>query len=165
MAYAKEVAGTFLNYDCIENVINYICDPIKTPSGYIGGLSVIPTSREDIIMQFRAVKEIFHKENGKKVRHFVVSFSPYQQLPEENLFEMAMLIAGYYADNYQIIYAIHEDRIYQHIHFAMNTVSFRDGKKHDYNRADYYGFMNHIAIVTNMHSLTTVEMTDAFEID
>lgn len=165
MAYAKEVKGEYLNYDSVENAINYICNPFKTPSGYIGGLSVIPTSPGDIITQFKAVKEIFHKEDGKQIRHFVVSFSPYQQLMEEKLFEMAMMIAGYYAESYQIVFAIHEDRIYQHIHFVMNTVSFRDGKKHDFDRTDYYGFMNHVAIVTNLRGLTAVEMTESFEID
>ena len=165
MAYAKEVEGKYLNSDCVENAIKYICNPYKTPSGYIGGLSVIPTSPEDIIMQFKAVKEIFHKEDGKQIRHFIVSFSPYQQLVQEKLFEMAMMIAGYYAEKYQIVFAIHEDRIYQHIHFIMNTVSFRDGKKHDFDRADYFGFMNHIAIVTNLSCLNIIEMIEAFEID
>lgn len=165
MAYAKEVKGEYLNCNSVENAINYICDPIKTPSGYIGGLSVITTSPEDVIMQFKTVKELFHKEEGRQVRHFVVAFSPYQQIQDEKLCVMAMMIAGYYAESYQIVFAIHEDRIYQHIHFIMNTVSFRDGKKHDFDRTDYYGFMNHIAIVTNLSGLTVVEMTETFEID
>lgn len=165
MAYYKNIAKDYINYDSVENAINYICQPEKTPSGLIGGLSILVTSPEDMIMQFKAIKELFHKEDGKQVRHFVLSFSPYQLMEYENLFIMARLIAGYYAENYQIVYSVHEDSVCPHIHFVMNTVSFRNGLKFDEGYSDYYAFMNHIAIVTNLSYLTKVEMNDSFDID
>jgi hypothetical protein len=165
MPYFKNTIGLYRNDDCVDNVINYVCDPLKTPSGFIGGLSVLTTNTEDIIMQFNMIKEIYHKEDGKQVRHFVLSFSPYYRIEDNNLFNMARLIAAYYADNYQIIYAIHEDKSHQHIHFVMNTVSFRDGKKYSLGRGDYYNFMSHIGMIVNMDHLNYFDMEDTYDID
>lgn len=150
MAYFKSVEGKYINYDSIENTINYICNPDKTISGLIGGLSVIPTSVDDIITQFKAIKQIYHNGDGKQVLHFVLSLEPNRELPGQKLLKMAMMIAAYYAEKYQIVYAIHEDKIYQHIHFVMNTVSFKDGKKLDFNHSEYYGFMDHVAVIINL---------------
>lgn len=165
MAYYKNIAKPYIDYNSLDKVINYICQPEKTPSGLIGGLSILATTPEDIIMQFNAIKELFHKEDGKQVRHFILSFSFYQHLSYENLFIMARLIAGYYAEFYQIVYSVHEDTTHPHIHFVMNTVNFRNGLKFDEGYADYYKFMNHIAIVTNLYNLTKIEMIDSFDIE
>lgn len=154
MAFFSITKGEYDNTDCVEKVINYICNPFKTPSGFIGGLSVITTSIEDIIMQFNAVKKIYHNESGKQVRHFFVSFSGYRDWDYHRLYAMAIWIAGYYSDEYQIVFAIHEDTYHPHIHFVMNTVNFNTGKKFSRGKSDYYQFRDHVDFFTNLSYLS-----------
>lgn len=140
----------YLNKDSVELLINYICDPAKTPSRLIGGLSVFVTTTDDIIMQFKALKEFYHKSDGKQIMHFIVSFDGYQRLDLQKIFEMGAWIAAYYADEYQIIYALHENTSNPHLHFAINTVSFIDGKKFNRGKGDLYQLREHIDFVTKL---------------
>ena len=49
-----------------------------------------------------------------------------------------------YADSYQIIAAVHEDKPHPHIHFGMNTTSYVDGSKYKGDKKDLYDFEDHI---------------------
>ena len=155
----------YKNKESVESVLNYICAPEKTPSKLIGGLAVFVTTTEELIMQFKAVKELYHKTDGKQMMHFIVSFSEYQNLHPYHIFAMGQLIAAYYAEEYQIVYALHEDTVNPHLHFAMNTVSFIDGKKFNRGISDFYQFQEHVKMVTNLPHLTAHVMDEDCEIN
>lgn len=42
---------------------------------------------------------------------------------------VAMEIADIFSGQYQVYYGVHEDEAHLHIHYAINTVSYVDGKK------------------------------------
>ena len=58
--------------------------------------------------------------------------------------QIARQACGYYADSYQIVAAIHEDKEHLHIHFVMNATNYNDGTKYRGDKKDYYGFLKHL---------------------
>ena len=77
-------AGKYDDPAAREDVIRYITQKVKTPSGYIGACGVdIPNAAQ----QMQEVSASFKKDNKIRIRHFVVSFyrnehiSPYKASP------------------------------------------------------------------------------------
>jgi len=99
--------------------------------------------------EMQLIAEVYGKTEGLRLRHMVLSFSA-----EEMKFgrtrkyieveRIAQYAASYYKNDYQIIYAVHEDAKNLHIHFVMNTVSYRTGRKYRGDKADYYAFQSYL---------------------
>lgn len=124
----------------VENVISYITSTNKTrENGIIGG-AVLPENAADAM---NIVTDAYYKETGPRIRHSVLSFSPDDPISFDQVREIAMDCVDYYKDYYQMVAAIHEDRDYLHIHFAMNTTSYVNGSKYHGEKKDYYGFIKH----------------------
>lgn len=128
-----------------HDVIEYITSPSKTnPDGIIGGAASPETAAaemEDVVLAFR-------KEKGVKLRHSVLSFSPEEPVTARQVKKIAGECIRYYECDYQILAAVHEDRDHLHVHFVMNTTSYRNGRKYHGDKADYYGFLSHMNRVT-----------------
>lgn len=130
----------------LDTVIDYCLNPDKTPHGFVGAYGV---NQHQAAFEMELLAEAFGKNRGLRLRHFILSFSPQeaQVLGEhvyETLDEVARVVAGYYASDYQIIYAVHENTENPHIHFVMNTVSYINGKKYGGKKRDYYQFLNYV---------------------
>ena len=134
-------AGNYRTSRDVEKLIRYITLEDKTPKDGIIGGAVLP---ENAAEAMNAVTDAYHQERGPRVRHSVLSFSPDEILSERQVKEIAKKCVSYYEDRYQILAAIHEDKEHLHIHFAMNTTSYLDGKKYHGVKKDYFGFMKHI---------------------
>lgn len=127
--------------DSFKTVIEYVTRSEKVnPDGVIGG-AVCP---ETAIEELEDVVQTFHKKKGLKLRHSVLSFAPEEPVTARQVKEIAAECIRYYEDDYQILAAVHEDRDHLHIHFVMNTTSYRDGHKYHGDKADYYGFLSHM---------------------
>ena len=150
MAYLKLVDKKY-DGDTIEeananiyNVVGYVLRD-KISGGlvqYYGGINVNPLHAAE---QFIMVKNYFRKTNPQctQVRQFVVSFCKKDYTNPILAYGLGYKIAEYYADRYQIIFGVHEDTHYLHIHFLFNAVSLIDGKifdkgKDEYNKLMYY---------------------------
>ena len=104
---------------------------------------------EHIIRQMETVKEVWHKTEGRQARHFVVSFAWGERISEAEAWRLAYWIALYYADRYQIVYAVHEDTENVHIHFVFNPVSFVDGRIYAEGKDDFSRLQAHIWLEMN----------------
>lgn len=102
------------------------------------------TSINDPVRQMMYVKRYFGKESGRQVRHFIVSFDNRIPYSEYELYVMGLRICRYYSERYQIIYGVHNDTDNLHIHFAMNTVSYIDGKMYSEGYKDSFKLRNYI---------------------
>lgn len=128
MELVKIVNGEYRNKDAVSNVIHYITDPEKT-GHYIGAIGVNPYDPQKMVDQMILVKKAFGKEKGhRNVRHFIVSFDKKSHITPEEARWIAEDVAGFYSSRYQICYGVHLNTDDLHIHFALNTVSFIDGK-------------------------------------
>ena len=65
--------GNYRNENAIQLLTDYIFNPYKTRSGYLGGFAVNPESPAESMM---IVSEQFGKANGVQLRHYVLSFAP-----------------------------------------------------------------------------------------
>lgn len=125
------------------NVINYILDHAT----YFGAANInsISTAAEEM----RNVAIAFNKNKGKRVRHSVLSFGDWENVTPEMANFFAQKIISYYANEYQIIYAVHTNTDEVHTHFVMNQISFLDGHRYPGDKADYYIYKKWMKQVTH----------------
>lgn len=132
----------------LEDVISYCIQPNKTPHGFVGGFGV---NLNQPAFEMERLAKAYGKKSGLRLRHMILSFSReetkrFRKRALDNLKKIADYAAQYYGIEYQIIYAIHEDTDHYHIHFVMNTVSFRNGAKYRGDKGDYYHFQEYLRI-------------------
>lgn len=134
MPNIKIVPGEYLN----ENVVECLTVKYIYPKAVaIGGLAVDP---QNVVEQMQMVKEAWHQTEGKQVYHFILNFTPLESERITSLgavVQLAYKICEYFADEYQIVFGVH-DSGHLHIHFAMNTVNYRTGKKYTHGNVDDY---------------------------
>lgn len=141
----------------ISTLIEYITDPAKTPSGYIGGVGVDPN---DICGSMLAVKERFGKPGGVQLQQHIITFSDGELRDPADASAIAGQMARVLGRRYQTVYAVHETA-HPHIHFVCNSVSYVDGLKYTGTKREYneirtkfkrilknYG-INHLNYVSN----------------
>lgn len=133
----------------LRAVIQYCLNPEKTPHKYIGAYGV---NINQAALEMKLLADAYCKDRGLRLRHFILTLSPDEvkklheqgKNAEKELFTLADYIARYYGNEYQIIFAVHESEWHPHIHFVMNTVNFKTGKKYGGQKKDYYDFQSYI---------------------
>ena len=132
------------NYDDVDIVmLRYISQSEKAVQGLFLGFNVLISYPEFMAEQFKTVRCIFHKQDGRLLRHFIISYSKNENVDANQAFVMAYDIACYYINEYQIAFAVHQDTEHIHAHFIMNTVSFVDGHKFSEGYEDFNKFMSY----------------------
>ena len=134
----------------LNNAVNYI---VHGHSIIYGGFNICP---ERALEQMQIVKNYYGKTAGNGPVHFIISFN-------RNVYSIAYAeksarkIAKFYADRYQILYAVHaEPRTNSkgevvnmlHVHLVMNSVSFVDGSEYRDDVKKAKKFAKHIAEMT-----------------
>lgn len=117
------VRNSYPDLESVQRLLNYV---LRT--SFYGGYAIDPEQAYD---QMRLVKEAYHKTEGVQLKHFLITFSHEEMmhLDFKDLLELGFQV-GKVLERYQIVYCIHLDSDYIHMHFVMNTVSFEDGKKY-----------------------------------
>lgn len=133
--------GKYQDASSYQDVLGYCMNPKKTQSKFIGGRNIDPNYAAE---EMEDIAKVFGKTDKTKVRHFILSFSPNENLTSAEVSEIAHQVADFYADRHQIVFAVHEDTDHPHAHFVMNHVSFRDGRHYNGTKPDYYSFQRHI---------------------
>lgn len=137
MPILKIVNESYFNEDAMVNVIDYICR-----GGCIGGLGVNP---ECAALQMSLVKCLWYKEKGRQIRHFILSFSNTESVDHNALMAYGYATAYYYFEKgFQVLFGIHCNTLYPHLHFAVNTVNFRDGYMYNEGWGDASALRAHI---------------------
>lgn len=134
-----------------QTVLGYCFRPDKTPSGFAGGRNIDVNHAAE---EMETVSKVFGKTDKTKVRHFILSFSPTENMTPAEVAEVADQAADYYSARHQIVFAVHEDTDHPHAHFVMNHVSFRDGRHYNGTKQDYYGLQRHIKNILRPYGLS-----------
>lgn len=136
-------AGKYDDPASREDVIRYITQKHKTPSGYIGACGVdVPYAAQ----QMQEVSASFKKDNKIRIRHFVVTFHRSELVTPYKANMIASMIAHEIGQRYQCIYAVHEDTYHTHFHFVFNPVSFVDGHKYSGTKEEHKALKERIAM-------------------
>lgn len=89
------------------------------------------------------VKQLWGKEQGRQVRHFIVSFDRTEFISYRKIMQIGFDICRYY-HKYRSVYGLHGDTDHLHLHFAVNTVSYKDGKMYAEGISDWHRLRGYI---------------------
>lgn len=133
--------------------IHYILNPKKVISGQWGGVNFLKTAEEEAILQFYTVRNIYNKSGYIPLQHYVISLDPdyeYEVTPYQ-LGCIAYLICREFAsEQYQAVYAVHEDERHLHAHILVNTVNLADGKVLVSNKLSLKRLLEQIGVILAM---------------
>ena len=169
-AFDSPFSEKYKDDHAVEDVISYIYDVkyggYKT-QGYIGGWAVNP---EYAAYEMGLMSKLHHKNSGVRLRHWVITFTEadmeciQRRLPtysrELALYRLGYEFSSYYAEKYQIVFAVHLDTEPGHLHFVANTVSYVDGKKHTGSKAEYYAYESYAKSVAARYGFLLYAVTD-----
>lgn len=132
--------GKYYDEDARYDVVNYILysdQAIRYCGCY--GVNLI-----DIAESMDLVAAQYGKNSGVKLRHFIISFSPFEKVSPEKANEIGKVAASYFGREYQVVYSVHESADNLHIHIVINSVSYIDGHRYGGTKKEFYGFINYM---------------------
>lgn len=120
----------------LKNAIAYILNPEKTEHlALIGGNSGY--TAEEVYNTFLSTKELYDKPYGRQGYHFIISFKP-GEATQEQVYKMAkQWCEEYLGEEYDYVFAVHNDQEHIHAHVIFNSVSLTDGYKYRYEKGDW----------------------------
>lgn len=154
----KHGKGKYHDNAAYGALIAYITNPKKVRDEGVIGAAVIP---EIAAQAMETVARAYHKEDGLKLRHSILSFDSKENVSFETAKEIAQQTMDFYANQYQMVAAIHENTEQPHIHFLMNTINYHNGSKYRGTKKDYYDSIKHIQKLTERHGIHTIPVKDS----
>lgn len=119
----------------LKNALAYIQNPEKTGENVlVGSINCLP---ETAFEQMMDTKVTFGKTDKRQGYHIIISFAPGEATEEQALDIVERFAKEYLKDNYEAVYAVHNDKKHMHGHIVFNSVSFTTGIKHEYKKGDW----------------------------
>ena len=153
MAILKIVneAGKYHDNRALATVIDYCRKPEKVENGYVGGIACNPLQA---VIEMETLASLYNKNDGLRLRHMCLNFEPNELTEPFTAYVIGHQAAMYYGYDYQIFYGVHQDKEHIHIHFVMNTVSYRSGLKYQGTKKDYYDYQNHLRAILSEYGIS-----------
>lgn len=126
-----KILNDYTNADAPEKLIDYVVRKAIFSDGFAVDLN-------HAAEQIHAVKSFWCETGGRQMVHFILAFDGYENvsLSNDEIIRIAEIFCGLFYGRFQIVYGVHFDSWNIHIHFAMNNVSYIDGKRYLSNRYD-----------------------------
>lgn len=153
----KSGVGKYHDSSAYDTLNQYVTSSQKTREGGVIGASILPEIAAEAM---QAVTRAYHKEDGVKLRHSILSFDPNERISFQEARVIAEQVMDFFADDYQILAAIHENQDNLHIHFLMNVVNYHDGSKYRGTKKNYYNNLKHVQNVTRKFGVNTIPVKD-----
>lgn len=119
----------------LKQAMEYIINPDKTSNHLlVGGINCLP---ETAFEQMLETKQMFDKINKRQGYHIIISFVP-GEATEEVAYDIVERFAReYLEDEYEAVYAVHNDKNHMHAHLIFNSVNMVNGKKYEYRKGEW----------------------------
>ena len=128
----------------LKNALLYIANEEKTQkNAWVGGVNCLPLA-EAAYKQMMQTKQYFGKELGRQGYHIIISFEKGECRPDMAFQIGAEFVERYLGEDYECVYAVHDDKEHCHIHIIFNSINLTDGKKYHYNKGDWKHIMQPI---------------------
>ncbi|MCL2153377.1 MAG: relaxase/mobilization nuclease domain-containing protein [Oscillospiraceae bacterium] len=125
----KTMAASDAEMQGLFNVLDYAANSDKTEQKlFVSGVNCLP---EIAIRQMIITKQQFSKTDKILAFHAYQSFRPGEVSPQQCHEIGVKLAREMWGERFQVVVATHLDRAHLHNHFAVNSVSFRDGGKYN----------------------------------
>ncbi len=132
--YMKD-CGTSFHGKHLKTALEYITAAEKTQDRrLVAGVNCQP---ELAFEQMRETKRRFGKTDKRQAYHLIISFVE-NEVDADTAFALAgKFVEAYLGDNYEAVYAVHDNTNHIHAHIVFNSVSFMDGRKYRYEKGDW----------------------------
>lgn len=119
----------------LEQALDYIQNPEKTNGNVlVGSVNCLP---ETAFEQMMDTKMTFGKMDKRQGYHIIISFVP-RETTEEIAFDIVERFAKeYLKDEYEAVYAVHNDKDHMHAHLIFNSVNLVTGMKYEYRKGEW----------------------------
>ncbi len=143
----------------LKQALDYITEPYKTGNGE--WVAALNCQKENAYQQMRQTKENFGKTDQRQGYHLIISFVE-GEVDAQTAFEVIGRFAKeYLGQDYEALYAVHDNTEHIHGHIIFNSVSFRNGIKYRYKKGDW---AKKIQPITNRlceeYGLSTIEISE-----
>lgn len=135
--------------DSLKPSIAYIQNPEKVPEGIYGGHGV---SYDTAVDDMKTLQHLFGKTEGRAYIHFILSFS--EELQEQTVCIIAKEVCMYF-EEFQSVWALHENTQHPHIHVIVNAVNAKTGKKFSQSRKELNDFQKFVEQLYLKHGTAT----------
>lgn len=115
------------HYGSPKELINYILDE-KHNGEKVGQISSINCNSETALLEFRDIQRKYNMKGSRVAYHIIQSFSPKDNITEEQANEIGKRLCEELYPNFQCIVSTHIDKGHIHNHICLNAISL-DGKK------------------------------------
>ena len=139
MAVLKIANNGYRNIESIQNVTSYVINPYKTCDLY-GGQGVL-INKPHLYME--TVQNYYHS-GGKMMQHFILAFGDFDCISFDEAYDLAYAVCELFPD-YQLVFGVHLDKDNKHIHWAMNPVNLRTGRKFNFTYGESFALRKKIA--------------------
>ncbi len=119
----------------LANAIFYITDGEKTQEGVLVGSHNCGV--DSALQEMLATKRKYGKTDKRQGYHFIISFKKQEVRPETAMEITQKFVEKYFGDDFQCLYATHDNTQHVHSHILFNSVSWRTGKKYRYEKGDW----------------------------
>lgn len=120
----------------LKNSIRYILNPKKTEGGLWTGGNV-GTDAGQAYQAMMDTKTDWQKFFGRQGYHYVISFAP-GEADEKTAYKVGKeFCEQYLGQDYDYVFAVHNDQHHMHIHLVFNSVNRMDGYKYRYVEGDW----------------------------
>lgn len=126
--------GHYHDANSRQDVIHYVFSPDKIPDRFVGYVNVDP---HDISGSMQQVAAAYNKDSGVRIRHMALNFSPDELSDAKTANAIAAAIANHIGNDFQTVYAVHQDTDHLNVHFVHNAVSFVDGHRYKGRKSEY----------------------------
>ena len=119
----------------LSNAIQYILNPEKTKDGLLTGS--YNCDKDMALQTMLDTKAFYGKMDKRQGYHIVISFSPEETDEKTALDILSRFCRMYLGENYECVYAVHNDQEHMHGHIIFNSVSCLTGRKYHYRNGDW----------------------------
>ncbi len=140
------------------NVFSYDTNSIKTNNKQF--VTAINCKKEIALQQMIMTKQQFNKSDKYIAWHGYQSFKPDEVTPELCHKIGVRLAKQMWGDRFQVIVSTHLDKDHLHNHFCFNSVSFLDGKKYNYSKAEMQRLRDTSDSICKEYGLSIIETSN-----
>lgn len=139
----------------LSNLFRYVTRDDKTvDKQYVTAINCV---KEIALKQMIMTKKQFNKTTGYIAWHGYQSFLPGEVTPEQCHRIGVQLAKEMWGDMFQVIVSTHLDREHLHNHFCINSVSYIDGKKYDYDKKEIQRLRDTSDRICLEHNLSVIK--------
>ena len=128
----------------LRHALVYITNPEKTQdNALVGSVNCLPDA-VSAYEQMVDTKKYFGKELGRQGYHIIISFEKGEAGLETAFAIGEKFVQEFLQDNYEAVYAVHDDKEHCHVHIVYNNVHTETGYKFQYKKGDWKNIMQPI---------------------